>query len=595
MTKFVKEVRSEKNLSDPVYKNIAPGVKLVMMKDTDGDLVAQRWVFESSREISSLQAVERWFKANMGSDPIAYAKTIEKDVATFDGQKQHSKTASVLSDTGGTLDSVMVPTDDQMDKILPFLRSAKTPNQLAVFPVLACNTLVDRDDDQFTRRAIDGFVKLPEKLSFVGKSFLWDHDHKAKSALGRIFDVEQYEFNEMDPVTGQEQQFGVKEWVYVPRIPETEHYLNNLDYGILWAVSVGVGVTDMRCSIDNTPMTMDFCYGAECDKGHLKGYYYAPDDEDAETPSSKKMKKDWVYSWVKFNEAIEGMETSQVWLGAQYGAQVPVMQKAVKGLQSPHGNFTNIGMPDWAVVREVIRVSAPQLHHPYQQDKQQDDQQDKQAKPDVPSPVPPDTVDKGHNDPEPKKAADDDHDVPAYPVLDSRVLLQFGEGGEMDLRTFYEALRKHGFPELVGGSEEEAFTTVGALTEALSKTFNHHLDLWQARELELQEKSELGDEWLEETRDEIRRSYRIARASDPTSDVAIERVDMTNINTLLTNIGPNSKALRGLMEDWKAASEAKLPRPVRRSSVPDIDFLEGRNGAQLEPFRGDPAVTKIHG
>lgn len=624
---LVKEVRPEKGLSGtPVYKNIAPNVKLVMMQNPEGEYVAQRWVFQTSRDIKSMESIERWFKANLQKDPVSYAFSVEKELADFDGQKEHRKTASTLSKEGGGLESPTTPSDEQMEKILPFLRSSKEPDQLAVFPVLACNTLVDRDDEQFTDRAIGEALKLPDHLSFVGKSFLWDHDHSSKAAIGRIFNVEPYEFQELDPVSGKTDQQGVKEWVYVPKTDANKEYLENLDYGILWAVSVGVRVGDFRCSIDGSPMQMDFCYGAECDAGHKKGYWYSPNDEEAESPSSKALEKDWQYTWIKYNEVQEGMETSQVWLGAQYGAQVPVLQKTVKSLgENPHGNYTGMGIADWAILREVIKVSAPHLH----EDKK--DQKEPKAPasghtdpmPSQPAPRPrlelkvdkdadpdqspndwrkykkdgdPDPVEVVPSQDNPEEDKDEPRDTDTEPEDErkSAVKLEFGEGGEMDLRLFYEKLRDSGFPELEDANES-AFDNAQGLAEALGKTYGYHQDVWMAEDASLRERAALGDEWLENTRAEIRRVYRLAKASDPTNEKTIRLVDMSRVDDLIKNIGPNALALRGLLEDWTQAAEHRLPKSVRRSSLPETDFLDGRGAADISDRRPDPAVKNIHG
>ncbi len=551
MSTFVKEVRPEKRIKGELtYKKIAPGVSLVMGPDSSGQLVAHKWVFERTRQVSSYDAIERWFKQNLGKDPVAYALSVEKDVAEFDGVESFSKTATTLSKEGGALAGVLEPTDEQMEKIQPYLLSPKTPDQLAVFPVLACNTLVDRDDDAFMPDTIQKFLDLPEGLGYKGKSFFWDHQHKAKQAIGRIFDTQLYEFEETDPVTGAEYQTGVKEWVYVPNTEQHKSMLENLDYGLLWAVSVGARLGQYTCSLDGSPMSAGYCGGADCDKGHMKGYWYQDleQDEEAKNPSSRKKGDNWHFIWGQFKDPIEGMETSMVWLGAQYGAQVPSAQKTVMSVTKGYnGNYANLGRTDASLIREVLKVTLPVLSA------------DRGKVPDAHKLNPEHTVPKETN-----------KDV---------------EGGDMDLKEFLEKLNAAGFPvedieQLVGLGPEKAAEVLGRSYKSATEDF--------------EDRAKLGDEWLDGARADIRKFYRISRCEDPTLKESIDQVDMGLVDSILASVGRDPTVLKGLLQDYEKSAKSRFPRAVTRSSAPDISFLGANEGQEDGPSQVDPAVSRLH-
>src|SRR5206468_5503893 len=99
-----------------------------------------------------------------------------------------------------------------------------------VFPVLACNDIIDRDIDQFTTKTVRGFLDLEGPLSPLGKSFMVGHNYSALP-VGRIFDGK---------VAAKDGVTWLKLWTYIPNTPQYQAYLEYVDFGVYWAVSVGV-------------------------------------------------------------------------------------------------------------------------------------------------------------------------------------------------------------------------------------------------------------------------------------------------------------------------------------------------------------------
>ncbi len=171
---------------------------------------------------------------------------------------------------GSFASSLFTPTDDQLEKINGYTRSPKSADEVVCFPTMSCNDMVDRDDDRFRTACVDDFAKLPGDLSPTGKPFMVSHDY-TKLPVGRIFD------------TGTTMAEGVNfltNDVYMPNTKQNEDYLENLDFGVYSAVSVGVMLDKSACSICNSPM-FSFFGMAFCDEnGHEKGLCYDPDSDE---------------------------------------------------------------------------------------------------------------------------------------------------------------------------------------------------------------------------------------------------------------------------------------------------------------------------
>ena len=216
-------------------------------------------------------------------------------------------------DLGGTFE----PSADQLSKINQYTRFTATANDVAAFNTFSCNDLFDRDDERFTTDTIDGFASLKEPFSFNGKSFMSDHNYEMASVRGRIFDT---------TATTQDGVRFLKNSVYVPKTEQYKNYLENLQFGLAWAVSVGVIIDKANCTICDAPVFTSRFFGSWCQNGHDKGLYYDPANEekddwgyfipcDPETPGAVKAQ-------VNLSDPIDGYEISQVFLGAQYYAEL---------------------------------------------------------------------------------------------------------------------------------------------------------------------------------------------------------------------------------------------------------------------------------
>lgn len=258
---------------------------------------------------------------------------INKRVTTFKGDTTALKDGE--TSTGGIEAGPMAPSDEQLAKINQFTRSNKTADDLVVFPTLSCNDLYDRDDEKFVTDTVKEFAALPDPYGPVGKSYMVSHDY-TKLPVGRIFDVGVKSMTLTDTASkdakGQQGELAagnkatfLTNWVYMPKTDSNKQFIENLDFGINWAVSVGVMLNEAKCSLPwcGAPMNMSRFFGAWCQEGHDKGLFYT---EDA-------ARDDWGYyeptdpadkSAVKCRTDLYGAkdfyELSQCFLGAQFFA-----------------------------------------------------------------------------------------------------------------------------------------------------------------------------------------------------------------------------------------------------------------------------------
>lgn len=222
----------------------------------------------------------------------------------------------------GELGGIFVPDAEQIAKINQFTKKTVTADDVVAFNIDAMNDLYDRDDERFTTATVKEFASLPQPFSFIGKSYMADHDYKMEKVRGRIFDV---------GTKGKQTELGhttfLTESVYTANTPQYHDFIENLEFGLSWAVSVGVVVDKSECSICQAPVYTSRFYGwSWCEEGHEKGLYYVPGKEEDDgwgfflpvDPSTKGAVK----AQVDLKDAIDGYETSQVFLGAQYMAQI---------------------------------------------------------------------------------------------------------------------------------------------------------------------------------------------------------------------------------------------------------------------------------
>lgn len=214
-------------------------------------------------------------------------------------------------DVTGKAAGLMTPTDEQMEKINSFTRTPKEPDDVVVFRTLSCNDQYDRDDDGFRRGCIKQFAGLEQPFSFVGKSFMVSHDY-TKLPVGRLFDVGTAKVEGVEFLTND---------VYIPNTEANKSFIDNIDFGIYWAVSVGVVLEKSQCSICDAQAGSWFCKN-----GHEKGLYYDADSDEVDdwgwpipcnpdAPNAQKACRD-------LSMPKDAYELSMCFLGAQYGAEL---------------------------------------------------------------------------------------------------------------------------------------------------------------------------------------------------------------------------------------------------------------------------------
>jgi hypothetical protein len=235
---------------------------------------------------------------------------------------------------GGGSTELFRPSDEQVELINQYTYSPKTAEELAVFPAHACNTLWDRDDDRFVPQTLADFDTKDAPFSPLGKSFLIGHNHTSLP-VGRIFD------KSVKPLSGDDAY--LETWQYIPNTDQYKAYLENLDFGIFWAVSVGVMFDGASCSACQKDWSWNPWF---CVEGHEKGFHYdLKNDEtddygypiplEAYDPNPEK----GVFCGREFVGGKDFYELSQVYLGAQYFAEVTDKVTALKSVE-PGGQLT---------------------------------------------------------------------------------------------------------------------------------------------------------------------------------------------------------------------------------------------------------------
>ena len=185
------------------------------------------------------------------------------------------------------------PSPEHLELINQYSQKELTEDDVIVFPIHAMNDGVDRDFDRFSKACIESLASDTGDNGVLGKPFLCSH-LPGDLAKGRIYKVETEE---------EEGVTHLKPWIYIPNTPQYAEFIENILYGIYWAVSVGVIVNDASCIICGASWPNHF--QTSCSSNHKKGLKY-----------------DGQLCYRSINGIHEFMELSTVYLGAQYGAQV---------------------------------------------------------------------------------------------------------------------------------------------------------------------------------------------------------------------------------------------------------------------------------
>lgn len=107
--------------------------------------------------------------------------------------------------------------------------------EVFIFRVAACDDQVDRENERFTRRALEDLAKL-----YVGKSFIFDHSWSAGKQLARIYAAQVEQDGTVNRLVLR---------VYMLRNKANKPVIEAVEGGIMREVSVGCAVGKARCSI----------------------------------------------------------------------------------------------------------------------------------------------------------------------------------------------------------------------------------------------------------------------------------------------------------------------------------------------------------
>lgn len=247
-------------------------------------------------------------------------EALEEDAPRLKAQKGLIDKRSTLIKVGADgaeadagVGASMHPSPEELAQINGFTRRPVSADEVVAFPTLSCNDMDDRDDDRFSTQCVKDFAELPQPFSPTGKSFMLDHNYSVNNAVGRIFDT----------TTAKEKGVQwLKNKVYVPNTAKNAGFIEDLDFGINWAVSVGVTLGKSNCTVCGAPFSS---WGWWCSEGHDKGAFYDPnsdltDDWGYPIPVDPKTNKNAVKCVREFSDPIDMYELSQVFLGAQYFA-----------------------------------------------------------------------------------------------------------------------------------------------------------------------------------------------------------------------------------------------------------------------------------
>lgn len=152
-------------------------------------------------------------------------------------------------------------TADELAKINQYARKALSADDVYVFPVILCDTELDRDNDKFTKKALEELAVL-----YLGKTVICDHDTKNGNQRARIFDTEVISAPEATTADGEE-LYRLKGKAYMLRTESAKEVIDNIEAGIYKEVSVNCRVDKITCSICGE----DY-FGGNC--AHLKGCEY---------------------------------------------------------------------------------------------------------------------------------------------------------------------------------------------------------------------------------------------------------------------------------------------------------------------------------
>lgn len=537
---------------------------------------------------------------------ISLKEAVETDEARRKETKGIQKRATLVK-AGDSADlsegSPAAPNEEQLERINQYTRRTVSADEVVAFKTYSCNDMPDRDDDQFVTQCVKGFNELEGPFSPLGKSYMIGHDY-SKLAVGRIFGSDVERVNGVTFLTNE---------VYIPNTEANKSFIEGIDFGINWAVSVGVMLGKDVCSVCSAPFSS---WGFWCMNGHDKGAHYDPDSTETDDWGYPKAVDPETSGAVKclrqFKEAKDFYELSQVFLGAQYDAQigkgiakaasalkVPVLglsaeeAKGIEVVHEPEGvtearrlydvKTTDEGALRWKDADNLIWTFDPnsandgimslgkssEVDEPESSTQEEEDGRDSAGSVEeehAESVSGSSEGDSGGSEGElgsqgdtEESAGENQRGDGGNSVEVSSVDTETQEEEEMDKAAVLKAASDARLPHSVIGKVADA---EGNGLSVLLAAAASEIEAANKRAEENEAKAVLGGEYVKSLRVEAIDWYTKAHATGNGG------VNVDTLNKMLDRFGDDTELIKTVIEENKALAQAKFPAAVRRSSFP---------------------------
>lgn len=147
-----------------------------------------------------------------------------------------------------------------LEHLNKFTRKELSAEEVYVFPVTLCDNEIDRDNERFSRKALD---ELAEK--FIGVTGIFDHNPKGENQTARIFMTEVVEEDKTN-FLGERYAY-LKGYAYMVRTDSNADLIREIDGGIKKEVSVSCLAEKQICSVCGADRKVKPCR-------HVKGRRY---------------------------------------------------------------------------------------------------------------------------------------------------------------------------------------------------------------------------------------------------------------------------------------------------------------------------------
>lgn len=154
-------------------------------------------------------------------------------------------TATICKSAGATA--------DDMAAINRFSRRELDPGEVFVFSLVLCDNSIDRDFERFPLASLKELEPL-----FVGKTGIFDHEHKGSNQTARIFETAVVQHPDGEPIEGEPYSCLTAK-AYMVRSPRTEELILEIDAGIKKEVSIGCAMGEVVCSICGANRLKESC------------------------------------------------------------------------------------------------------------------------------------------------------------------------------------------------------------------------------------------------------------------------------------------------------------------------------------------------